>query len=185
MNPVVAGIAARKASHVVGRLAMWAAGFLILGVVAVTGGLGGIGVGALSSAGSVASIPAGDTSAVVPVGGPNLTVAQIGTVAMSAGFSGSGLVMAIAVALAESSGNPSATNFDSNGTVDRGVWQINSAHLEYSAGCDYDPTCAAGAAFSISGGGTVWNAWVTYQHGAEIAYLPVAVSFVEGAGATS
>jgi hypothetical protein len=114
----------------------------------------------------------------------DLSVAEIGAVATSAGFSGTGLVMAIAIALAESGGNPSATDFDGNGTIDRGVWQINSVHMQFSAACDYDPSCAAGAALSISDGGTNWDAWVTYQHGAEIAFLPVAIAFVEGTNAS-
>lgn len=33
-----------------------------------------------------------------------------------------------AIALEESGGNPLAHNHNSNGTVDRGLWQINSIH---------------------------------------------------------
>ncbi len=88
--------------------------------------------------------------------------------------------MAIAIALAESGGDPTATDHDANGTVDRGLWQINSVHTQFSASCDYDPRCGAGAAFSISAGGTDWEPWTTYQNGAEIPFLPAAVSWVDG-----
>lgn len=188
MNPIVLRAAASPSTaRTVAKIGAALGGLVVAGIVALAGALGGAlndpGLGIAS--GSAATLAAGGSAVVVPGGGPDLTVAQIGTVAAAAGFSGSGLVMAIAVALAESGGNPTATNLDSNGTVDRGVWQINSVHAEYSASCDYKPSCAAGAAFSISAGGTNWGAWVTYQHGAEIPFLPVAVSFVEGAGGSS
>jgi len=43
---------------------------------------------------------------------------------------------------------------------------------------DYDPLCAAKAAFSISAGGTDWEPWVTYQHGAGDPILPEATAYV-------
>ena len=108
----------------------------------------------------------------------SIGVAQIGDAATSAGFVGKGLVMAIAVALAESGGDPSAVDHDANGTVDRGLWQINSVHTDFSASCDFDPTCAASAAYSLSDGGRDWAAWVTFRRGEEIAYLPAAAAWV-------
>jgi hypothetical protein len=36
--------------------------------------------------------------------------------------------MAAAIAMAESSGNPSASNRNTDGSIDRGLWQINSIH---------------------------------------------------------
>ena len=137
-------------------------------------------------AGTVVLLCAGLSTGAAAVlgvsGGPSetgrLTVAEIGTAAEGAGFRGPSLAMAIAVALAESGGDPGATDHDTNGTVDRGLWQINSVHRTYSAACDYDPACAASAAYAISGGGTNWSAWVTFEHGEEIAYLPAAVDWV-------
>ena len=122
------------------------------------------------------------SSAPAPAG--SLGVAGIGAVASAAGFAGPSLAMAIAVALAESSGDPTATDQDSNGTVDRGLWQINSVHRAYSPACDYDPACAARAAYAISQSGTDWSPWVTYDHGAEIAYLPPAIAWVAARSAT-
>lgn len=72
-----------------------------------------------------------------------------------AGFRGDGLVTAVAVALAESSCNPSATNVQNNTppSRDRGLWQINDYwHPEVDDACAYDAQCNANAAFEISAG---------------------------------
>jgi hypothetical protein len=147
------------------------------GVVAFAGALGGFGSSPFSASPGTPALD--DDGVAVPTGAPARSIDQIGALAAGAGFRGPGLVMAIAVALAESRGDPRATDFDSNGTVDRGVWQINSVHTEYSVACDYDPPCAAAATFVISQGGSNWGAWVTYQHGAEIPFLPQSVAYVE------
>lgn len=101
----------------------------------------------------------------------------IGGYAAQGGFSGGGLVMAIAIALAESGGNPQAAGYNRNSagtvtSVDRGLWQINNYwHSEVSDSCAYDPRCAAGAAYRISAAGTNWQPWSTYQSGAYKQYL--------------
>lgn len=106
-----------------------------------------------------------------------LSDSAIAAVARQGGFSGGGLVMAIAIALAESGGNTQAQGFnrDSSGrvsSVDRGLWQINNFyHSEVSDNCAYDPNCAAGAAFRISAHGTNWQPWSTYMNGAYRQYL--------------
>jgi len=62
-----------------------------------------------------------------------LSAAQIAGYAQSAGFTGTGLVNAVAVALAESNGDTNARNVNAGGSVDRGVWQINGYwHSEVS-----------------------------------------------------
>lgn len=71
--------------------------------------------------------------------------------------------MAASIAMAESGGDPGATDDDGNGTVDRGYWQINSVHGAQST---YDPRANARAAVQISGDGTNWTPWVTYNTGA-------------------
>lgn len=131
---------------------------------------------ALAATGTAVSDPATSRYPTIAAAG-HLSVSQIGAVAQTAGFEGEGLVMAIAVAIAESGGDPAATDHDSNGTVDRGLWQINSVHVKYSGSCDYDPACCARAAYEISGRGNNWSAWVTFQRGEEIAYLPEALAF--------
>jgi len=76
--------------------------------------------------------------------------------------------IAAAIAMAESGGNSGATDCDSNGTVDRGLWQINSVHGSLST---YDVMGNARAAISISNGGTNWQPWTTYTSGAYRQYI--------------
>ena len=157
------------------------AGALVLGItLVITAALGG----ASATVGLSGAVPPATSTPTTsaPSGAGDLSVGEIGSFAAKAGFSGTSLAMAIAVALAESNGNPDATDFDGNGTVDSGLWQINSVHTQFSPACDYDPLCAAKAAFSISAGGTDWEPWVTYQQGAEIPFLPEATAYVESAG---
>ena len=66
--------------------------------------------------------------------------------------------MAAAVAMAESGGHPNATNRNSNGSTDRGLWQINSVHGAMST---LDVKANARAAVSLSKNGTSWKAWCT------------------------
>merc|ERR1711976_1993 len=81
--------------------------------------------------------------------------------------------IAVAVALAESSGNCGAThhNSDTHSTTDRGLWQINDYwHPECSDSCAYDCSCNAGCAVSVwqSSG---WTAWATYKNGLHQKYM--------------
>lgn len=76
--------------------------------------------------------------------------------------------MAAAIAMAESGGNSTATDCDSNGSIDRGLWQINSVHGSQST---YDVMGNARAAVSISNNGTNWSPWTTYTSGAYRQFL--------------
>jgi hypothetical protein len=76
--------------------------------------------------------------------------------------------IAAAIAMAESGGNTTATNQDSNGTVDRGLWQINSVHGAQST---YDVMGNARAAKAISNNGQSWAPWTTYTNGAYRQYV--------------
>lgn len=82
--------------------------------------------------------------------------------AHNAGFSGESLVTAVAVALAESSCRPDATNVNTNGSIDEGLWQINTIH-GYPRSCTFDPQCNANAAYQISSGGSNFYPWCTYE----------------------
>jgi Lysozyme like domain len=82
------------------------------------------------------------------------------SVASRAGFSGDRLVTAVAVGMGESSCRPDAQNSNGptkgcpNGSVDRGLWQINSCwHPSVSKSCAYDAQCNANAAYRISAKG--------------------------------
>lgn len=92
------------------------------------------------------------------------TFAQLQQLWTQAGGSSTAAPMAAAVALAESGGNPNSINTaNSNGTVDRGLWQINSVHGSQST---FDPLANARAAVGISKGGTDWRPWcVAWSNG--------------------
>ncbi|HVH86016.1 MAG TPA: transglycosylase SLT domain-containing protein [Terriglobales bacterium] len=78
-----------------------------------------------------------------------------------------------AIALKESGGNPLASHVNSNDSVDRGLWQINSVHekeltaLFPNAGSDFRTSCYtpiinalfAVAVFQRQG----YKAWATYN----------------------
>jgi hypothetical protein len=96
----------------------------------------------------------------------NLSPGQIATYAQNAGFSGSNLVTAVSIALAESGGNPNALG---DTTIPQGpsygLWQIDAYyHPEYGPDFTilYDPQTNANAAYAISHNGTNFGAWSTY-----------------------
>jgi len=92
---------------------------------------------------------------------------QIAGAAKNAGFTGSAMATAVAIALAESGGNSDATNVNSNGSTDYGLWQINSVHADLLRAGDWkNPTDNAKMAFKISAGGTSWTPWTVYKSGA-------------------
>ncbi len=91
---------------------------------------------------------------------------QIRDVAYQAGFRGESLAIAVAVALAESGGDTQAINSgNSDRSVDRGLWQINSIHRQYAPNALFEPLYNARAAYAISSNGTNWRPWVAYTNG--------------------
>lgn len=101
-----------------------------------------------------------------------LSARQIGVHAAAAGFRGADLQTSIAVALAESGGDPSAHALTSR-EDSRGLWQINvRAHPELSGNL-YDPATNARAARAVlrkQG----WGAWSVFKSGKFLLYMPVA-----------
>ena len=82
---------------------------------------------------------------------------------------------AVAVALAESAGDPTAerTNNDQWNSRDRGLFQINDHwHFEVSDACAFDAACNTNAAYVISNGWTDFTPWATYNSGAYQVFLP-------------
>lgn len=71
--------------------------------------------------------------------------------------------LAAAIAMAESGGDSAATNHNTNGSTDRGLWQINSI---WGALSTFDPAANAKAAVQISHNGTNFGPWVTFTTGA-------------------
>lgn len=88
----------------------------------------------------------------------NLTFAQLENLWKQAGGNATAAAMAAAVAMAESGGNPQSTNHNKNGTIDRGLWQINSIHGSLST---FDPLQNAKSAVQISNNGGTWRPWCT------------------------
>lgn len=111
---------------------------------------------------------------VVGLTAGRLTADQIAAVAAGAGFTGDALITAVAVALAESSGNTRA-RFATTREDSRGLWQINTkAHPNWSPERLYEPGYNAAAAYSISAGGTSWSPWSAYTSGRYRTHLDTA-----------
>jgi hypothetical protein len=103
-----------------------------------------------------------------------LSIPELKSLAANAGFEGDDIDKAVAIALAESGGDPRAYNPETAaGTVpgrgSYGLWQIyQTAHPEYDSATLFDPQGNANAAYAIfsqSGGFTPWS---TYN---SLAYL--------------
>jgi hypothetical protein len=99
--------------------------------------------------------------------------AQLEAIWIKAGGSRAAAPLAAAVALAESGGSPDATHVNSDGSIDRGLWQVNSVHGAQST---TDPMANARAAVNISSGGQNWHPWVTFNTGAYRKYLSGSVA---------
>jgi Lysozyme like domain len=106
-----------------------------------------------------------------------LTPAQIRWYAQNAGFSGADLDTAVAVALAESSGNariysPEPQAGTPQGKGSYGLWQIYlQAHPEFAGQDLYDPQTNAAAAFSVYSSAGGFSPWSAYKSGRYQAYL--------------
>lgn len=95
-----------------------------------------------------------------------LTPTQIAKVASDAGFPATELPTAVAVAYAESGGNPQAKGGpNKNGSYDYGLFQINSVHSQLLSSGDWaDPAANARMAYQVWKG-SGWKAWSTYNNG--------------------
>lgn len=111
-----------------------------------------------------------------------LSAQEAAQYAVNAGFTGSALLNLIAIGFAESGLHTQAPdNINSDGSRDRGLYQINSrAHSEVSDACAYDPQCASNAAWQISQHGKNFGAWVAFNTGAYRQYLPNIIRELRG-----
>jgi len=121
------------------------------------------------TAAKLAAVP----TSTAPVPSPNypcgnLTESQLAQLWIDAGGNPAYAHIASAIAMAESSGRQYAADYDSNGSVDRGYWQINSCWGYLST---FDALGNAKAAIYISHDGTDWYPWVTYTSGAYLRYM--------------
>lgn len=95
----------------------------------------------------------------------------LASLASTAGWEGGDLVVAVAIALAESGGFPGAVSRNSNGTRDEGLWQINSVH-GYAARCTLQARCNADLAFTLyEADGRSFSSWTTYESGRYMAFI--------------
>lgn len=115
------------------------------------------------------------------VSGPDVAKA-----AHAAGFPDGELVTAVAIAWAESSLDADATHRNGDGSVDYGLWQINSVHQfpEFASGAWRDPKTNAQMAYRVwkSQG---WNAWSTHKVTDALGYARYAGYISSGAAATA
>ena len=95
---------------------------------------------------------------------PRLNPRQIFALARNAGFDNGQAVTMTAIALAESGGDTAVTHRNSNGSLDVGLWQINSVH-GYSTASMQDPFQNARAAKAIYDSQGL-NAWTVFRTGA-------------------
>jgi hypothetical protein len=95
-----------------------------------------------------------------------ITDEQIAGAAKAAGFTGLNLVIAVAVALGESSGNPMIIAHESNGSNSYGLWQINSVHSDLLHSHDWRiPQDNARMAFAIfTSAGNKWTDWGAFNN---------------------
>jgi hypothetical protein len=117
--------------------------------------------------------------------GDHYSAVQIAQLARDVGFSGNDWVISVAVAEAESAGWTRARLINTDCSVDRGLWQINSYwHGEVSDACAFDPPCNARGTHTIWANGG-WTQWTTYNNGAYWAHMAEAqdaVNQVSGGG---
>lgn len=107
---------------------------------------------------------------------PTISDSEIAVAARSAGFGQNDLATAVAVALAESGGNTTATNANLNGTTDYGLFQINEIHAAILKGGDWrnasDNARMAKAVYDnrASWDNTGWGAWSVFNSGRYLLY---------------
>ena len=114
-----------------------------------------------------------------------LSANQVAGLVKAAGFPSNDQAIMVAICKAESGYNTTATHKNSNGTTDRGLWQINSVHSQFNATqLINDPQYNANAAKSIYDGQGL-KAWTTYSSGAYQKYMNEARSAVANAASVN
>lgn len=124
--------------------------WLVLGAAAV----------AVYAAGGHHAVTASGAAMSLAGGGGTLSCSGLEALWESAGGSHSAAFTAAEIAMAESAGQQYSTDNNTNGSTDRGYWQINST---WGALSTYSAAGNARAAVQISHDGTDWSPWVTYQ----------------------
>lgn len=122
---------------------------------------------------------------------PSLSYEQLASVALGAGVPKANAATAVAIAMAESGGNPNAHNAVPPDNS-YGLWQINmlgsmgpARRKQFGLSSNdelFNPATNARAMFAISGGGKNWSPWTTYTRGTFMAFLPSARAAVGDVG---
>lgn len=100
-----------------------------------------------------------------PANGKAYNDDEIVWIVKNAGWTGEDVVIGASIVKAESGGNPAAVNAANNdGSVDRGLWQINSVHDGMLPGQNrFDPAVSTRLAREVYKG-SGWQAWSTYSY---------------------
>lgn len=99
----------------------------------------------------------------------------VAAVAYQAGFRGNAWAIAVAVSFAENGAHDAtAQHVNADGSVDTGLWQINSVHDQWTIRALFDAQTNANAAYQISSQGRDWQPWVTYSRKLYLAQMPAA-----------
>jgi len=97
---------------------------------------------------------------------------QLVTLATANGFVGGSAYLVAAIAMAESGGNTNAQNRNTDGSLDRGVLQINDVyHPEVNDACAYDAACSMRQAFRISSNGSNFTQWAAFNNKSYLQYI--------------
>lgn len=117
-----------------------------------------------------------------------LTADQIAAYAYQAGFRGQGLQNIVAIAMAESGGDPLAYNPETAAGTAPGMGSVGltqvyqAAHPQYSRAALQDPLTNLQAAYEISNGGQNFQPWSTWNNGAARQYLGLSQQAVANLG---
>ncbi|QGJ94910.1 minor tail protein [Gordonia phage RedWattleHog] len=121
-----------------------------------------------------------------PANGSAYSNEEIVWIVTNAGWRGEDVVIGSSIIKAESGGNPGAINTaNSDGSVDRGLWQINSIHDDMMPGQNrFDPAVSTAIARQLyKGRGNTWNDWSTLvYHGTAQQHFATFRPLVAGGG---
>lgn len=101
-------------------------------------------------------------------GKPNvISIDQAVQYARQAGFTGTGLINAVAIAISESGLNGNSINDTTSGIgLDRGIVKFNSVfHSDVPDSCAFNPLCAFQQMYRVSQKGTNFCEWCTFNAG--------------------
>lgn len=101
----------------------------------------------------------------------NISIDKAELYARLAGFKETAVRTIVAIAMAESGLDPAWEHFNADGSLDRGILQINNYwHSEVSDADAYNAAMAFVQGYRISNEGSNFTPWTTYTNGAYLQY---------------